>query len=173
MFLNQISRQIKKDSQQIIRPTFDVFKSRWHRSSGLRSSYKMLGSKHFSTQRSSVLASLSPRHNKHKQQGSEKVSGNGNRRVHHIKAVIIEGKAHRCIHARVLLLLNGRQQRSRWARKLTAGLEILHWISNWGMNEFLQAVCNAIECFCRVMERQWRSLELYLVAIHTSFVSTI
>ena len=122
----------------------------------------MLGSKHFSTQRSSVLASLSPRHNKHKQQGSEKVSGNGNRRVHHIKAVIIEGKAHRCIHARVLLLQNGKQhQRSRWARKLTAGLEILHWISNWGMNEFLQAVCNAIECFCRVMERQWRSLELY------------
>jgi len=41
--------------------------------------------------------------------GDEKVSGDGNRRVHHIKAVIIEGKAHRCIHARVLLLQNGKQ----------------------------------------------------------------
>jgi hypothetical protein len=51
--------------------------------------------------------------------------------------------------------------------------EILYWISNWGMNECLQAVCNAIECLCWVMEWQWRLLELYLAAIHTSFVLAI
>lgn len=44
--------------------------------------------------------------------------------------------------------------------KADCRMEILHWISNWGMNECLQAVCNAIECFCRVMEWQWRSVEL-------------
>jgi hypothetical protein len=51
-------------------------------------------------------------------------------------------------------------------------LEILYWISNWGINACRQCVMQ-LECLCWVIEWQWCSLELYLAAIHTSFVSAI
>jgi hypothetical protein len=53
-------------------------------------------------------------------------------------------------------------------------LEVLYWISNWGMNECLQAVCNSIECFVLGHGMAMALVgALYLAIIHTSFVSTI
>lgn len=131
-------------SRRIIRPTFDAFESRKApRSSGFRELLHKCWQAFFYQRRPSVLlvASLSPQtHSRrcaqHRQQQQHKGEGLWERRqtVHHIEAVIIGGKARRCIHARVLLLLASERQaatgaRDGHAKATTAGLEILHWIT--------------------------------------------
>lgn len=141
MFLSQISPRIKKDSQRAssVRLSTSSKKGRW--ASTVRAHQELLQN---SILRSSAVASPSPaqagRHTQHRAAGREEGfwerKQGGGYGTHHIEAVIIGGKARRRIHARVLLLQNGRQRARR--RDTKAGWlqcragEILHWISDWG-----------------------------------------
>lgn len=146
VFLSQISPRIKKDSQRIIRSTFDVFKKR---SLGIdRKGSSGAPTKQHSSIISCCITIARPGRQAHTAQGSREgrrflgTETGGGYGTHHIEAVIIGGKARRRIHARVLLLQNGRQRARR--RDTKAGWlqcragEILHWISDWG-NEWMLA----------------------------------
>lgn len=159
VFLSQISPRIKKDSQ---------------RASSVRlstSSKKVVGidrqgssgapTKQHSSIISCCITIARPGRQAHTAQGSREgrrflgTETGGGYGTHHIEAVIIGGKARRRIHARVLLLQNGRQRARRRDTKAgwlqcRAGLErSCIGLATGGMNECLQAVCDAIECLCR------------------------
>lgn len=163
VFLSQISPRIKKDSQRIIRSTFDVFKKgRW--ASTVRAHQELLQN---SILRSSAVVlhhHRAPRHTQHStgQQGGKKVSGNGNRRG--VRYTSYRGRnnwresasSHSCPcpvapERQAARATTGHESwLAGWLAGCSAGLErSCIGLATGGMNECLQAVCDAIECLCR------------------------